>query len=327
MERRSAMSKVGQGLARRFGAVPATMNRSREARSRAASIAHALRSACVALLALATAPFAWAGGPQRPVGPSIALYYGEQPPVGILSTYDIAVVEPDSGFSPRDHMAPCPRWFAYASVGEVTPQRAYYADLPQRWLLGSNSAWASHVVDQSEPDWPAFFVRHVIDPLWARGYRGFFLDTLDSYQLVAKTEWERTRQREGLIRVIRAIKARHRDAYLILNRGFELLPELHGEVGAVAFESLFSGWDQTNARYVEVPQADRDWLLAQAREVRDRYGLPVISIDYCAPDDDACARSTAEGIAALGIVPYVTDGALQTVRPAVLAHQTPRCGR
>ncbi len=327
MERRSAMSKVGRGLAGWFGAVPDAIKRGPEARSKAAAIAHAARSACVALLGLATAPFVSAGAPARPVGQSVALYYGEHPSVELLSTYDIAVVEPDSGFVPRDHTAPCPRWFAYASVGEVTPQRAYYADLPQRWLLGRNSAWASHVVDQSEPDWPAFFVNRVVDPLWALGYRGFFLDTLDSYQLVAKTERERARQREGLIRVIRAIKARHRDAYLILNRGFELLPEIHGDVGAVAFESLFSGWDQTNARYVEVPQADRDWLLAQAQDVRDRYALPVISIDYCAPDDSACARSTAERIAALGIVPYVTDGALQTVRPAVLPHEAASCGR
>lgn len=277
----------------------------------------AVRSACVALLALT--PLASFGCIPRPFGLSVALYYGENPSADLFSGYDIAVLEPDSGFDPRAQGSARTQWFAYASVGEVTSQRAYYSALPSDWLLGKNKAWASRVVDQAAPGWPAFFVRHVIDPLWARGYRGFFLDTLDSYQLVAKTGAERARQQAGLVRVIHAIKARHRGARLILNRGFELLPEVHGEVYAIAFESLFSGWDQAKARYVEVPQTDRDWLLSQAEIARDRYGLPVISIDYCAPDDDACAQSTAARIAALGIVPYVTDGALRTVRPPAMA--------
>ncbi|WP_321186909.1 endo alpha-1,4 polygalactosaminidase [Trinickia soli] len=281
---------------------------------RFARLPRAVRSAFVALLALT--PITSLGCMPRPSGPSVALYYGEEPSADLFSGYDIAVLEPDSGFEPRKHASARTQWFAYASVGEVTPQRAYYSALPRDWLVGKNKTWGSRVVDQAAPGWPAFFVRHVIDPLWARGYRGFFLDTLDSYELVAKTDFERARQRAGLVRVIHAIKARHRDARLILNRGFELLPEVHDDVYAVAFESLFSGWDQAKARYVEVPQADRDWLLSQAQIARDRYGLPVISIDYCAPDDDACAQSTAARIAARGLVPYVTDGALRTVRPA-----------
>ncbi len=248
----------------------------------------------------------------------VAFYYGATPPTELLVRYDIAVLEPDSGFRPREHVLPNTQWFAYASVGEITPQRAYFAKLPKDWLLGHNTDWASRVVDQSRPDWPAFFVNHVIAPLWARGYRGFFLDTLDSYQLVKMTEAERARQRDGIVRVIRSIKTRYPAARLILNRGFELLPRIYGDVSAVAFESLYSGWDQARARYVRVNDADRNWLLAAARDVKSRYGLPVIAIDYCAPDDAECARRTAERIAADGIAPFITDGSLQTLPDATL---------
>ncbi|MFC5427328.1 endo alpha-1,4 polygalactosaminidase [Paraburkholderia denitrificans] len=248
----------------------------------------------------------------------VAFYYGTTPPAALLAHYDIAVLEPDSGFQPNEHPLPCTQWFAYASVGEMTPQRPYFAQLPKDWLKGRNRNWASHVVDQSRAGWPAFFVRHVIDPLWARGYRGFFLDTLDSYQLVTSTDAERERQREGIVRVIHAIKTSHPAAKLILNRGFELLPQIHDDVSAVAFESLYRGWDQAHSRYVDVPQADRDWLLAMAHTVKARYGLPVISIDYCAPDDAACARETAARISADGIVPFITDGAIQTLQQATI---------
>lgn len=287
---------------------------------RAAYFALSLLLAAGALAFLLRALFgaapAWAGARQPDAGPSVALYYGTTPPVDVLAGYDIAVLEPDSGFLPREHPLPNTSWFAYASVGEVTPHRSYYRDIPGDWFVGRNTTWSSHVLDQSKPGWPAFFVRHIIDPLWALGYRGFFLDTLDSYQLAAKTDAARAQQRDGLVRVIRAIKKRHPDVRLILNRGFELLPQVHDDVDAIAFESLFNGWDQAHQRYVPVPDNDRAWLLGQARTIRERYKLPVMAIDYCAPSDDACARSSIEQIDALGLIPYVTDGALQTVRAA-----------
>ena len=54
-------------------------------------------------------------------------------------------------------------------------------------------------VEKNEID---FFTNQVITPLWQQGYRGFFLDTLDSYQLVAKTPEARARQEAGLIAAI-----------------------------------------------------------------------------------------------------------------------------
>jgi len=276
------------------------------------SIGSTLASIFAAALAITLLP-ARADEPARQ--PSIALFYGAPVPVGQLSAFDAVVVEPDSGFSPSAHAAQSAqsKWFAYVSVGEVTPVRAYYKYMPPAWLKGSNAAWASRIVDQTAPGWPQFFVERVIAPLWERGYRGFFLDTLDSYQSIARTDDERAQQQAGVVAVIRAIKARYPDARLIFNRGFELMPQVHDLAYAVAFESLYRGWDQAAKRYVAVPEADREWLLGQTRTLRERYGLPVLSIDYCPPADRECARDAVDKITAQGLIPYVTDGALQTV--------------
>jgi len=279
-------------------------------RSAFRSLARAARFARVLMVGvLASVAQAQAGGGV----PSVALFYGANPPVSALSAFDVVVLEPDSGFDPRAHKSTHTAWFAYVSVGEVAPQRPYYAAIPKAWLAGRNTAWASTVIDQAAAGWPAFYVEHVIAPLWNRGYRGFFLDTLDSYQLIASTDDARARQQAGLEAVVRAIKARYPQAKLIFNRGFEILPRVHALAYAVAFESLYRGWDQGQQRYTEVPQADRDWLLGQTKTIRERYRLPVVSIDYCAPGDADCAQHTVAAISANGIVPYVTDGALQTV--------------
>jgi uncharacterized protein (TIGR01370 family) len=255
----------------------------------------------------------WCAGAALAGPPSIALFYGAKVPAAQLSAFDAVVVEPDSGFDPRAQSADASKWLAYVSVGEVTPSRSYYRKIPPSWLVGGNAAWQSHVVDQSAPGWPRFFVDEVIAPLWDKGYRGFFLDTLDSYQLAAHSDDARARQQAGLVAVIRAIKARYPEARLIFNRGFELMPQVHDLAYAVAFESLYRGWNQARKQYVAVPQADRDWLLAQAKTLREQYGLPVLAIDYCAPADRRCARETAAKISADGLIPYVTDGALSTV--------------
>ena len=247
---------------------------------------------------------------------SIVFYYGDQPASQNLERFDMAVIDPDTNFQPDQDVGT--RWFAYVSLGEASRFRDYYKDIPQSWIVGYNREWRSDVIDQTAEGWPDFVVENIIAPLWQRGYTGFFLDTLDSYQLIARDDRDRKDHRAGLVSVIRAIKQRFPEAKLIQNRGFELLPETHQQVDAVAFESLFQGWSEAKGQYVDVPENDRQWLLDRVREVRQTYGLPVIAIDYCSPSQRACSKQTIKKIRALGLIPYVGDGRLQQVNDDVL---------
>lgn len=275
---------------------------------------------CLSLVTGLILSLSYGSASARPVAEprNIVFYYGSMPPVNELSKFELAVVEPDTGFVPNEAPSEHTRWLAYASVGEVSPSRGYYALMPESWIAGRNTEWQSEIVDQTAPGWPDFFVEHVVAPLWQKGYTGFFLDTLDSYQLVARDDEDRRRSQEGIVAVIRAIHERFPDAVLILNRGFELLPAVHEHVYAVAFESLFKGWSEGQGEYRDVPENDRQWLLGRANEVRQQYGLPVIAIDYCMPSNAQCSLQTVRDIRALGMVPYVGDGRLQEVNLAAL---------
>jgi len=263
--------------------------------------------------------------------PNIALYYGKNVPFDELAAFDVLVVEPGNVKLPARREGEAPRaavmsgntrpnfigrsteLFAYVSVGEVHPSRDYAKDLPRAWQLGENTAWGSIVVDQSTPEWAEFFAGRVIAPLWKQGYRGFFLDTLDSFNIVAKTDAARAAQAAGLARVIETVRSRFPGAKLIFNRGFEILPRVHAHAWAVAAESLFRGWDAGAKNYREVPAADRDWLLGQLNRVKNEYRLPVIAIDYVPPSDRALARDTAKKIAALGFTPWVSNPELDSI--------------
>lgn len=243
---------------------------------------------------------------------SVALCYAWEPNVTALSKFDWAVVDSDANFEPPKR-AGRTTWLSYVSIGEVTEHRTYFKEMPRDWLIGKNTDWAAYVINQTASGWPLFFVDKICAPLINRGFKGFFIDTLDSYQLVAKIDAERTAQEDGLARVILALKARFPSAILILNRGFEILASVHSAANMVAFESLYAGWSQARQKYAPVSQNDRNWLLARAREIKNQYHLPVLSIDYCPPKNSTCIQTTVNRIKRQGIVPYVTDPMLQTV--------------
>ncbi len=244
---------------------------------------------------------------------SIAFYYGADVPWESLGAFDVAVVEPGHvkpiatgpGWSHR--LNPGTQVAAYISVGEVHPTRAYFSRMRPEWKLGENAAWQSIVVDQAADGYAAFYLREVIEPLWLAGYRAFFLDTLDSFYLVAKTPLAQAQQIEGMAQLIREIKRAYPQAKLIFNRGFEILPQVHSLVDAVVAESLFKGYNAEKKQYTDVPPADRDWLWGQLKKCRDMYGLPVISIDYVPPDQREQARDAARQILSLGAIPWVTN--------------------
>lgn len=246
--------------------------------------------------------------------PNVALFYGANPPLNELRTFDIVVVDPDhANIEPQTYNSEYSQLFAYASVGEVHRSKAYFKQIPKNWLKSKNQAWDSYVLDQSSPEWPNFFAEQVIAPLWAKGYRGFFLDTLDSYQLISQTQQQRQVQEQGLINTIKTIKQRWPEAQLIFNRGFEILPQVHDAAFMVAAESLYQSWNAGANQYQTVKSEDRAWLINQLQQVKNNYQLPILVIDYVANAERELARQTASKIRQEGFIPWVSTGDLDSL--------------
>jgi uncharacterized protein (TIGR01370 family) len=236
----------------------------------------------------------------------VAFYYGKNLPPE-LAIYDAVVVHPENlPYEEAVRHVPSDRLIAYTTVGEIDPTSGYAQRVPRELLVGANSSWQSLVVDLSSPRWEDFFVTEILAPLWRQGYRGFFLDTLDSYQLIAATPALRAAQEQGLVRLIRRIKATYPEARLIFNRGFEILPQVPDAAYAVVAESLFQGWDNATGRFTEVSRKDREWLLERLNTISKKYDLPVVVIDYADGKDRATMRDLARRIRQEGFMPWVT---------------------
>ncbi len=244
--------------------------------------------------------------------PTVAFYYGNQPPASELHAFNWVVVQPSARIKPTRYDQTHSHLFAYVSVGEADPGSRTAKRLPKACVAGQDPIWKGKIINQALPRCRNFYLNDIIAPLWKQGYRGFFFDTLDSYRLIAHDQAAREAYRHGLIDLVRATKQRFPRAKLIFNRGFSILPALKGMVTAVAAESLYDGWDQSTQRYFKISPGERRALTKALAQVQ-AMGLPVIVIDYLPAAAREQARQDAARIEHDGYIPYITNAELDIV--------------
>ncbi len=257
---------------------------------------------------------ALADGKRPPGSASVttAVHYGAEMPWELFAHYDRVVIEPDHfetmPASPRAEL------FAYVAIGEVRQSRPYYLDIPPSLIVGSNRAWGSEIVDTKNPAWGPFVLDHIIEPLWRKGYRGFFFDTLDSYKRLGANAADEDRHARAIANTLNLLTQRHPEAKILLNRGFDVLPHVK-KVDGLVVESLFSTCDATGKKCGPVPEAESNALLARLNEVRAKRGktLPITVIDYVPSRDLDGRRAVAKRIAALDFDPYITSPNLDEI--------------
>ena len=246
--------------------------------------------------------------------PSVAFFYGANPPVSSLSQFDRLILEsenlrPSELKNLKQHGSDT---YAYLSIGEVSPQRSWANLIKPEWTLGVNTDWNSTVLDMTNTGWHNFVLQRV-SVLLQQGFDGLFLDTMDSYQLFTNDSVSVASQQAALGNLIQKIKLQHPQVKLISNRGFEVMDKIGKHLEAVAAESLYSRWNNAAGSYQEVPEADRLWLQTKLAEAKRAHNIDVIAIDYVAPADRDKAREVATKIASHGFIPWVANPSLDYV--------------
>lgn len=248
---------------------------------------------------------------------NIAFYYGHEAPVGSLMAYDWVVLQQDQTSDARvdllSESGTLP--IAYVSIGEVARSHHQFGNLQKNWLIGKNSAWSSAVLDLRLPEVRTFLLDNLIDPAFERGFQGVFLDTLDSFTLAPDGEAQRSAFAEAQRSLISAIRARHPEGKIVLNRGFHLPDSIIDQVDGIALESWRNGYNAKDKRYYKVSDTDRQWLNGQLqRWLEARPDMPLIAIDYVAKFSQA--GELADQLRSEGFVPWVANPPLDRLSPS-----------
>lgn len=224
-------------------------------------------------------------------------------PAAPLRLHAVSIVHPDARVDLAAAHAAGNRVLAYLSVGEIAADARYRPQAVERGLplRGQNQTWGSDLIDLSDARWTDLLVGEVAAAAAAKGFDGYFLDTLDS---VAASD------RAAAVALVKRLRADNPGAMIVANRGFEMLPELRGVVDGVMAESIWATYDFERRQYREVPAAETAALVARLRDLK-AAGWDVFALDYVAPTDEARAREVATRMAEEGWRAFVSTPALR----------------
>lgn len=224
-----------------------------------------------------------------------------------INFYDKVVVEADAIDNIYAMRYP-DKMVAYVSVGEIEPWRKTQTPYEKSWIISENTTWNSLIADLNQEAYQNFIFER-IKKLYKMGYRNFFLDTMDAYHVTSKNKKLFKKQQKALITFVKKLDKAYPKSRIIINRGFELLEEIHPYVDAIVAESLLALYNHATTSYVKVPKNDHQWLLNNFKKAQS-YGLETISIEYSNKSTQK-RLEIAKAVKALGVIPYVTDGLLQ----------------
>jgi uncharacterized protein (TIGR01370 family) len=230
---------------------------------------------------------------------SYVVYYGAGR-LDDLARFDLAIIDP-STLTPGEVLELEARGtlvVAYLSVGEISPNDPWITDgtVPRSWILGRNRNWGSLFVDANQQGWQDLMTKAAGD-LIDYGFDGVFLDTVDTAIDVAPES------EPGMISLIEGLRAAYPHALLVQNRGFDIAEKVADSIDAVMFEDLSTSYDFDTLTYLRVDNSDEaDRMVA----LRERTGLPILSLDYAPPEDHATAAHAVRIARGYGFIPAVS---------------------
>jgi uncharacterized protein (TIGR01370 family) len=250
---------------------------------------------------------------------SFAVYYSDEASSSDFSGFDLLVL--DSEYHPDlNTLADRGKTLlGYISLGEVEKIRPYFDEVRNEGiLLQENPYWkGSYFVDVRDPRWTSRVIERLIPRILAKGFQGLFLDTLDNPAHLEETDPVRFK---GMVssaaRLVKTIRYHYPTIKIMLNRAFEILPQVDSEVDLVLGESILADYDFNSSRYVRVPQGTYRGAVELLKKARERSPrLQILTLDYWDPSDREGIIDIYKEQRRNGFIPYVATVELDKVIP------------
>lgn len=236
--------------------------------------------------------------------------YSEKPPLEAFRDYKLVVLDSNHHPPIRPLVEQGKIVIGYISLGEAENFRDYYKEVEAEGiLLDRNPNWPeSRYVDVRDPRWTRRVIEQLVPRLLHRGFHGIFLDTLDNPPDLERRDPQKYKgMTDAAANLVKAIRRHYPRIHIMMNRAYEILPAVEGQIDAVLGESIFTVTDFEKKTYrLADPKLYRqqvEWLRAAKRR---QPRLKVYTLDYWRPDD-------ANGIIHIyseqrknGFIPYVS---------------------
>lgn len=238
------------------------------------------------------------------------VYYSDKAPPEAFDRYDLIVLDSRSHPPLRPLLDRGKTLLGYLSLGEVENYRPHYAAVKKDGLLlGSNPNWPdSQYVDLRDPKWVKRVLEELIPAILHKGFHGVFFDTLDNAAHLERLDPVRYRgMTRAAAQLVQAIRRHYPCIPIMMNRAYEILPEVADKIDYLLGESVYSSYDFAKKTYRLVPKAEYRQQVALLKAAKRRHPrLTVMTLDYWNPADKATVARIYELQRKNGFLPQVS---------------------
>ena len=279
----------------------------------------------VGFWSLAASLIAWASTAASLLAAPFFVDYSAKPNPSALMAYPVCVLSPNAKLDIAALPKQRPELYAYVSVVEVAASATYRKQVEALKIpvAATNREWDSLVMDITHPAWTQFVVQELAGEAVKKGFDGFFLDTVDSFNRILEQQPQRAAEvRAGMVSLVKALKTAYPAKKIMLNRGFEIWEELKGSFDSMMIESVFRSWKPGTREFLPAKAEDTAYLMAHINKLK-AANIPVFILDYVGPGMLKEAKEAAEKIEKAGCHALVTTPELEGCALAPL-HRVPR---
>jgi uncharacterized protein (TIGR01370 family) len=246
------------------------------------------------------------GKPER-----FAVYYTNVLPAKAFEAYDTLVFDSEHHPELRPLQHRGKTLLGYLSLGEAENYRPYYPKLAHsQLLLARQGEWSGHYfVDVRKSHWVELVIEQLIPEILHQGFDGIFLDTVDSSVAL---DAQNAGMTAAVTQLIFAIRMHYPQVKVMLNRGFDILPQVVGSVDMVLAESIYTTYDFKTKKHRKQPAEVYQSVSAMLKQQQAQHpALKIYTLDYWPPEDAAAIKAVYAAQRANGFVPSVATVDLQ----------------
>ena len=239
------------------------------------------------------------------------VYYNDQASFEEFAGYETVVF--DSEYHPDLAPFQDQTLLGYISLGEAEKERSYFPEVKAEGiLLQENVNWpGSFYVDMRDGQWEKRVVEQLVPQILAEGFQGIFMDTLDNpEELDAKYPG----MRAAAVKLVKAIRTRFPNIKIMMNRGYQLLPEVAPYIDMELGESVYTTYNFETKKHSLSPEYAIQVELLNRGKAKNP-NLEIYTLDYWDPTDKAGIKKIYQIQRKNGFIPYVSTVDLHKIIP------------
>lgn len=248
------------------------------------------------------------------------VYYGSSHDENAFMPYDVIVFDREAHPEFTNLRGKGKVVLGYISGGEGEQRRSDYHSHQKPHVLEkeTNPNWDDNpMVDVRSPAWTAYIIEHLIPDMLHQGFDGIFIDTLDSIEHLEVTKSaEYTGMIEGAVTMIKTIRLHYPDIKIMVNRGYQIVPHVLGEIDYILGEGTLAEYDfETKESVLFAPGIYQEYVDKVTEWRKKAPHVQVMTLDYWDMNDAEGVKFLYDTHRANGFVPYVTTIDLEQVHP------------